>query len=69
MFVAHCLQQVAHKPLEMQTLVILHTLAGVVLCNSNYQLGCKSLAKLVGAQLPSTLKELQGLAGKLNFVG
>ena len=44
-------------------------LLGVVLCNSNYQLGQKALAKLVGAQLLSTLKELQGLAGKLNFVG
>lgn len=44
-------------------------LLGVVLADSSYQLGRKALAKLVGAGLPGTLKELQGLAGKLNFVG
>ena len=44
-------------------------LLGVVLCNSYYQLGHKAIAKLVGSQLPSTLKELQGLAGELSFVG
>ena len=42
---------------------------GVVLCDSQVQLEKKALAKLVAAELPTSLKGLQSLIGKLNFVG
>lgn len=40
---------------------------GVFLWNDHYSLGNKSIQRLYGSILPSSLKELQGLLGKLNY--
>ena len=42
---------------------------GVVLTDSTYVIGRKALAKLLDCKPPKTIKQLQALAGKLNFAG
>ena len=43
------------------------TILGVLLCNSRFQLGKKTLGKLFGLALPRSCKELMALLGCLNF--
>ena len=45
------------------------SLLGVVLTDSSYVVGRKVLAKLLDCKPPKTIKQLQTLAGKLNFAG
>ena len=40
---------------------------GVLLCNSRFQLGNKTLGKLFGTAQPRNCKELMALLGHLNF--
>jgi hypothetical protein len=35
--------------------------------DSNIALGNKAMMKFLGSEIPTTLKELQGLMGRLNF--
>ena len=44
-------------------------LLSVVLCDSQYQLGKKALGQTSSCRTAHHLNGLQGLAGKLNFVG
>ena len=41
---------------------------GFDVCEGGYQLGEKALKRLFGSKIPTNLKELQGLLGRLNFV-
>ena len=43
------------------------SILGVLLCNSRFQLGKKTLGKLFGLALPRSCKELMALLGCLNF--
>ena len=45
------------------------SLLGVVLTDSSYVIVRKALAKLFNSKPPKTIKQLQVLAGKLNFAG
>jgi hypothetical protein len=40
---------------------------GMILWNDKFTLGPKAMAKFFGAELPTSLRELQGLMGRLNF--
>jgi hypothetical protein len=40
---------------------------GYALCRGSYRLGDKALKKLLSSQIPTTLKELQAVMGKLNY--
>ena len=40
---------------------------GMLLCNSQFQLGNKALGKLFGTALPRSCKELMAQLGRLNF--
>ena len=44
-------------------------LLGVVPTDSTYVISRKALAKLLDCKSPKTIKQLQALAGKLNFAG
>ena len=44
------------------------TLLGFDVREGGYQLGEKALKRLFGSKIPTNLKELQGLLGRLNFV-
>ncbi len=57
-------------PMNAWKLKLLQTsleMLGVVLSRDTFYLGKKALAKAFESTLPRTLKELQGLVGKLNF--
>ena len=43
------------------------SLLGVVLTDSSYVIGRKTLAKLLDCKPPKTIKQMQALAGQLNF--
>ena len=43
-------------------------LLGVVLLDSHYIVGRRALAKVMDCALPTTLRQLQALMGRLNFV-
>jgi hypothetical protein len=40
---------------------------GYALCKGSYRLGDKALKKLISSKIPTTLRELQGVMGKLNY--
>ena len=40
---------------------------GMTLWNNSIVLGVKAMKKFLGSEIPTTLRELQGLMGRLNF--